>query len=698
MGLSVTFWFPFLALATALYFFFQTPMQKVLNDRIHSDLRATVQILQERSIGSHEALIQLASQKNVADALQHHDTAALKTMLMKYSNRYAYTTLLLAVDINRTVVARRNNRTGDQIDIGETLPRTLLLGEPRKSLELVSRDLLARDNKELQALFWDLGLVQVFTAPVTTPQGKVLGALVGGILLSDETWVSNTVYNRIGVEMAIFAGNPSESTLLHATSSLPRNIWKIGQLLPIEAERVLSLGHTFTGLVTVDGNKITAAYEPLMDSRNRIIGAIGVSSSDDNISSIIQYNILRGMLVAALLGLIIALIIVWFVYRDITRPLNILTDSMQRFGHGEADVNIDLQTGDQFEDLGTAFNDMAEEINQREERMRKHNEVAKLLMSTLQLDELLDQTLRLIVEISDSAVGSIHVMNTTLNQLIPRAYYGIRMSGDSLQFGEGFPGRAAKDQKMILVESPDSQGHMDMELGLGEGKVTHLAYIPLVFQDRCLGVISLGRNKCYHEDETLLFDYVADQISIALENALMHKRIHELSICDGLTGLYNRRHLSDQMKQLWLKCQREKMPFSVLLADADNFKSVNDNYGHDRGDEVLVAIANIFQDCRREQDLVARYGGEEFVYLMPDTTHAEAMEVAVSIENNIRSHQYEWKDGPVTLSIGLATATMKHKFPNGDALLQAADKAMYQAKSQGKDRVVSYDDVEVAEL
>ncbi|MDX8378324.1 MAG: diguanylate cyclase [Mariprofundales bacterium] len=678
-------------MAIALFFFFQEPMQQQRDTQAQIKLHAAKNILHERVIRGHTALVQVAAEPQVADAMQQGDMAKLQNILIQYGNVYSFTTLLLAVDNNRIVLARRNGKIGDSVAIGEVLSRSLLLGEPVESLELINRDLLAKESDALQSLFWDLGLVQVFTAPVRF-NGKVIGSLVGGILLSDDTWAGNAVYNRLGVEMAIFGGNPSEASLLHATTSLPRNLWKIGQSLPDDAKNTLSLGRSYISEENIDGVEVMTAYELLIDSRNRIVGVLGVSTANTSIYEIVLRNILKALFIAALIGLLLSLMLVWLVYRDITKPLNILIAAMHSFAAGKS-TQINLQTGDQFEELGTVFNNMAHIVLQREERMRKHNEVAKILMSTLQLDELLDQTLKLVIGLTDSSIGAIYVMNAELDMLIPRVHYGMRLSSQALRVGEGFPGRAAKDKELLLVENNNnidtSNDNMFMELGLLQGSVHFLAYVPLIFQDRCLGVIALGRNEVYREDEKQLFDYVADQIAIALENAIMHQRIHEMSICDGLTGLYNRRYLNNHIKELWQRCEREKQPLSVLLADADNFKAINDNYGHDRGDEVLIVLADVFRSCQRKGDIVARYGGEEFVCVMPDTPLEEAVKIAEQMRAKIAAHAYNWTTTSVTLSIGVS-CSLDASIENQHTLLKAADKAMYAAKIQGKNQVVCF--------
>jgi diguanylate cyclase (GGDEF)-like protein len=227
-------------------------------------------------------------------------------------------------------------------------------------------------------------------------------------------------------------------------------------------------------------------------------------------------------------------------------------------------------------------------------------------------------------------------------------------------------------------------------MGFMKSVPCEVVYIPLIYQDSVLGVLVLGSAKHYSEDEVQLFDFLADQISMALDNARMHQRIHELSITDGLTSLHNRRYLNTRLDQEWARSQRHGSSIAVLLSDIDNFKSVNDSYGHDRGDEVLRQVAAIFKRNARKEDLVARYGGEEFVVILPNTSMDAARQMAERICADARAEEYPWmEDRGATLSIGVA-AFPEAEFNNAEELIQAADQAMYKAKTSGKDKVELY--------
>jgi diguanylate cyclase (GGDEF)-like protein len=245
----------------------------------------------------------------------------------------------------------------------------------------------------------------------------------------------------------------------------------------------------------------------------------------------------------------------------------------------------------------------------------------------------------------------------------------------------------AKDQRTLLVPASSGQPAEKIELGITQSVPREVAYIPLVYKKRTIGVLLLGSMAPYKKDVVELFDDLADQISIALDNAIMHGKIREISITDGLTGLYNRRFINERLDQLWSHAVRHNEPLTVILSDIDDFKSVNDTYGHDRGDDAICQVANYFCAGSRNEDLVARYGGEEFVTVLPNTDSKQAMVMAERIAQMAREHNYSWADRDITLSIGVAT------FPNISAqsyldLVRLADQAMYKAKTSGKDKVV----------
>jgi diguanylate cyclase (GGDEF)-like protein/PAS domain S-box-containing protein len=171
------------------------------------------------------------------------------------------------------------------------------------------------------------------------------------------------------------------------------------------------------------------------------------------------------------------------------------------------------------------------------------------------------------------------------------------------------------------------------------------------------------------------------------------RMLETLALKDSLTGLYNRRHFGEQLDREWNRARREQLPLSLLMIDIDRFKNFNDTYGHLAGDRCLSAVADAVRRCfARGSDLVARYGGEEFVVLAPGVERKQARERAELLRQAIAGLEIDVgpEDGltSVTASIGVATVVPGERTVPED-LLVAADRALYQAKRQGRDRVIN---------
>ena len=166
-----------------------------------------------------------------------------------------------------------------------------------------------------------------------------------------------------------------------------------------------------------------------------------------------------------------------------------------------------------------------------------------------------------------------------------------------------------------------------------------------------------------------------------------------LACTDGLTQVKNRRQFDEYLQQEWLRMARDQLPLSLILCDIDFFKAYNDTYGHPAGDRCLQAIAKTIDSVvQRPADLVARYGGEEFAVILPNTGAAGALHVAEKIRLKVRDlnifHAHSSLHNFVTLSLGVASLLPNSK-DRPESLIARADKALYQAKAQGRDRAVS---------
>jgi diguanylate cyclase (GGDEF)-like protein len=165
--------------------------------------------------------------------------------------------------------------------------------------------------------------------------------------------------------------------------------------------------------------------------------------------------------------------------------------------------------------------------------------------------------------------------------------------------------------------------------------------------------------------------------------------LKNLAIRDGLTTLYNHRYFQEALAVELVRSRRYTRNVSLVFMDVDYFKKYNDAHGHPDGDKVLIALSNIFRDSVRVSDIVARYGGEEFVLLLPETTKENALRVAEFIRKKVSDHPFPGREtqplGRVTISLGVAT------FPqdgtDGSSLIERADKALYEAKRTGRNKV-----------
>jgi diguanylate cyclase (GGDEF)-like protein len=195
----------------------------------------------------------------------------------------------------------------------------------------------------------------------------------------------------------------------------------------------------------------------------------------------------------------------------------------------------------------------------------------------------------------------------------------------------------------------------------------------------------------------------SDRIRLAAENKDLLEKLRQknaeleknnailknLAIRDGLTGLYNHRYFQEALAVELVRSRRYNRSVSLVFMDVDYFKKYNDAHGHPDGDKMLIALANIFRDSVRVSDSIARYGGEEFVLLLPETTKENALRIAEFIRKKVHDHPFPGREtqplGRVTISLGIAT------FPqdgtDGSSLIERADKALYEAKRAGRNKV-----------
>lgn len=226
----------------------------------------------------------------------------------------------------------------------------------------------------------------------------------------------------------------------------------------------------------------------------------------------------------------------------------------------------------------------------------------------------------------------------------------------------------------------------------GSGNVKSLLTTPIRVADEVRGLFSVSSlaSSWFNDDDMEILEIIAHQAYVVMENARLYREISRLSITDGLTGIFNRRHLMETMDKEFSRALRHKEPLSFIMVDIDHFKKVNDTYGHQVGDLVLKDTAKILGEALRKSDIIGRYGGEEFCIILPETSLDGAVRVAEHLRMVIDTHLFE--NGEVSLhttaSLGVSG------FPESGAasateLCRLADEALYRAKAGGRNRVCS---------
>jgi diguanylate cyclase (GGDEF)-like protein len=221
-----------------------------------------------------------------------------------------------------------------------------------------------------------------------------------------------------------------------------------------------------------------------------------------------------------------------------------------------------------------------------------------------------------------------------------------------------------------------------------------VAVLPLSIGDRLIGVLELvGRDgdTAFGESRDLMAT-VAEHLSLALNSAIMFENVERLASFDPLTGIANHRSMQDFLHRRLAEAERNGTELGVVMIDVDHFRSFNEEEGHDAGDEVLCAVAEVLRTTVRPYDLPARYGGEEFTVVMPGVGRDAMLQVAERIRERIQELEYVTRSGRkrhITASFGCALYPATAKDP--PALLKAADVALFRAKRAGRNRVVFYE-------
>lgn len=210
----------------------------------------------------------------------------------------------------------------------------------------------------------------------------------------------------------------------------------------------------------------------------------------------------------------------------------------------------------------------------------------------------------------------------------------------------------------------------------------------LMLENENLGEWRMSRGRRFGEAELAKIEAFLCRLLFPLRNALLYRRALQAACTDPLTGLRNRTALSNDFQRAWEFAKRHRKPLSAIMADIDYFKRINDEHGHDRGDQVLRQVAACLKETTRACDFVFRFGGEEFLILLGDTDIDGALQLAERIRGTLENCVLQSECGhPVRITASLGVAVFDERDETKEALLKRADQALYRAKNLGRNRV-----------
>ena len=314
------------------------------------------------------------------------------------------------------------------------------------------------------------------------------------------------------------------------------------------------------------------------------------------------------------------------------------------------------------------------------------NATARRFSSSLQVEELVEAVAREVSKAIPEA-DAVALVHRRAGRESPLVIDGFDRHADRFFRAPMADGEGAAGAVMAV-----GQSRRDDDLATGEHGNRSWLGVPLFMYGECEGVIAVQstRPAAFGDEQQRLLEALALQIASALQNA----HLYELAMIDGLTGLYVRRYFDARIEEEVERSKRYAGAFSMIMMDVDDFKNLNDTYGHLVGDRVLRAIANVVKSQMRGVDTAARYGGEEIAVILPRTEMVGAYNLAERIREGIAELRLATDEDPprvlhVTASLGIA-AFPESKAVDGTDLVRRADRALYRAKRTGKNRVELY--------
>jgi diguanylate cyclase (GGDEF)-like protein len=316
-------------------------------------------------------------------------------------------------------------------------------------------------------------------------------------------------------------------------------------------------------------------------------------------------------------------------------------------------------------------------------------EIGKLVGSDLDPGQLLSRISELVCTLIECDACSVMLLDASRQRLMARAAYGLRTERVhklSFKIGEGVAGWVALHGEPAVIDDVSTDARFII---LDEAKtpIVSMLCVPLMSRGERVGVITVtsGIRAAFQGHDVDLLRFVAATIALDIENV----RLHRVSVTDPLTGAYNREFLSARLPTEIAAARDREQPLSVAMIDCDHFKAVNDEHGHDAGDEVLAEVSRRLRGAIRGGDLLVRYGGEEFLAVLPRADAGKAWEVGERMRVRVGEAPIELAAAPAVIAMGVSIgiAQLREVSETPGELIRRADAALYGAKARGRNRV-----------
>lgn len=455
------------------------------------------------------------------------------------------------------------------------------------------------------------------------------------------------------------------------------------------------------------GNPVLRSVSPIYNEKpcfachppsDKILGVLFVDHPTTETDATIAATLGRLLFTAIITFLLISIAIILSTNRWLQKPIRLLIEGANEIRKGNYGHKICYQTNTEFKTLAQAFNEMSSSIYNNVKTIENKNFELSLLCTIV---KRISETMN-ILELKIIVLDLLLSMGTSDTCFIITPL----SDGDTFEIVEKKRGKNHHISIVKMSETPPVTDERTTQLLAWIQKWTdspsntpelspdtRSILLPLSIHDYQLGLIIITKETGYPFKQ-ISFGFlssVKEHLSIAFE----HTRLYSMAVTDGLTGLFTIRYFQTQLERELSQFTRYGQKFSVLMLDIDHFKTVNDRYGHLSGDTVLKEVASIINNSLREIDIPCRYGGEEFALILPKADESASRTVAERIRKNIEDRRMELEGGvitSVTISIGGASCP-QHGTVIRD-IVSAADKALYSAKEEGRNRFVWYGQIQ----